>query len=65
MEKHIKNRAEELSLMYDCVNLYIDMTTPHDWVEEEDILGYDYDTRIAKMKELRTKIYRELVKEEQ
>lgn len=65
MEKHIKNRAEELSLMYDCVNLYIDMTTPHDWVEEEDILGYDYDTRIAKMKELRTKIYQELVKEEQ
>ena len=64
MGKHIKDKAEELSLMYDCVNLYIDMTTPHDWAEEEDILGYDYETRIKKMKELRTKIYQEIVKGE-
>lgn len=64
MEKRIKSKKEELELMYDCVNLYIDITTPQDWEEEKDIVGYDYDTRILKMKELRTKIYQELVKGE-
>lgn len=64
MNNNIKNEMEELELLYDCVNLYIDITTPCDWAEFEDIVGYDYDTRIKKMKELRTKIYQKIVKKE-
>lgn len=47
---------EELDLLYDTINLYIDVTTPIEWGQVEEEFGYDYNERINKMKNLLEKI---------
>lgn len=60
--KHIKSDLEELELLYDCVNLYIDITTPYEWKEVQKDVEYGYETRMKKMKELERGIYQKIVK---
>lgn len=47
---------EELDLLYDAINLYIDVITPIEWGQVEEEFGYDYNERINKMKNLLEKI---------
>lgn len=47
---------EELDLMYDTINLYLDVITPHEWAEVEEEFGYDYNERVNKMNNLLEKI---------
>ena len=47
---------EELDLLYDTINLYIDVITPIEWGQVEEEFGYDYNERINKMKNLLEKI---------
>lgn len=47
---------EELDLLCDTINLYIDVITPIEWGQVEEEFGYDYNERINKMKNLLEKI---------
>ena len=47
---------EELDLLNDTINLYIDVITPIEWGQVEEEFGYDYNERINKMKNLLEKI---------